>query len=253
MLVTSQAQDRTEQVFLGLYSRPVEAALSTHLKLKAKQGFLVSKIFPKSPAAKAGLQRFDILLSINGQNIFSDIPLTKALEVFKAGEQIKITLLREGEVIHKDVVLGTKPQELCKSKACPSTAPIFDERLKLHLYKMLRDGKTSEQIFETLEKHIRKVQEKSMNQTNSSYQHSTIKVSKKDKEHHISLSFDSQGRYTTIKDLQGKIIYSGRLDTEIQKKRIPQNILKKIESLSAQAEKHFKKNNIPYGKKAITL
>lgn len=248
MLCSLQAQHDEKQPFLGLYTRPVDAALASHLKLKTNQGYVVYKIFPHSPAAKAGLQRFDILLDINKQKLFSDIPLNKTVQMFKVGDKLKVSFLREGEVLTKDVTLSSKPKELCKHKTCPPQTPMFDDHIKSEIFKMMRDGKNADQMFKKLEQHMRHLQENKLQSNNSTYQQSSLKVSKKDKEHKITLQFDANGRHATVKDLNGKLIYSGRVDTENEKKLIAANILKKIDALTQQVEKHCKNNNIPYGK-----
>ena len=248
MLCSIYAQEKEEQPFLGLYTRPVDAALASHLKLKTNQGYVVYKIFPHSPAAKAGLQRFDILLNVNQQKLFSDISLNKTIQMFKIGDKVKVSLLREGEIITKDVTFSAKPKELCKNKACPPHSPIFDEQIKNKLFKMIREGKNPEEVFKKLEQHMRHLQQSKLQGNNSNYQQSSLKISKKYKDHHITLNFDEKGRHATVKDLNGKLVYSGRVDTEDEKKLIGEDILKKIEVLTNHVENHCKKNNIPYSK-----
>ena len=248
MLSSLYAQAQKDQAFLGLYTRPVDAALASHLKLKSNQGYVVYRVFPNSPAAKAGLQRFDILLNINKEKLFSDIPLNKTVQHYKIGDKIKLNFLREGQVLSKDVTLSSKPKELCKGKPCPPQTPMFDEHLKSQLFKMMREGNDPDELFKKLEQHMRHLHENKLQSTNSTYQQSSLKISKKDKEHHITLNIDQQGRHATVKDSKGNIIYSGRVDTKAEKKLIDKNVLVKIEALTHQVHKHCKKNKIPFGK-----
>ena len=246
--LSSQAQDSKDQAFLGLYTRPVDAALASHLKLKPDQGYVVYKVFPKSPASKAGIERFDILLKFNNHKVFSDISFNKNVQLFKPGEEIKVTVLREGKEITQNVTLGVKPKHLCGGKPCPEKPSMFDEHIKSQLFEMMRQGEGPEKIFSKLEEHMRKLQNETLQGQNSKYQHSTIKVTKKDKQHHITLKFDEKGRFVTVNDPKGKLIYSGRIDTDAEKKLLTEDILAKVEKLSAQTEKHLKANNIPYKK-----
>ncbi|MFH0950992.1 MAG: S1C family serine protease [bacterium] len=65
-------------------------------------------VVPKSPAAQAGLQANDIIISINGVNLDKDHDLAEELLAYRPGETIIISYLRGEEEKTAEVVLGVK-------------------------------------------------------------------------------------------------------------------------------------------------
>jgi 2-alkenal reductase len=65
-----------------------------------------------SPAAKAGLQEGDIIVSLNDTKIDGEHPLDALLVQFAPGETIQLTVLRNGSSIQLSVTLGTRPSNL---------------------------------------------------------------------------------------------------------------------------------------------
>jgi S1-C subfamily serine protease len=77
-------------------------------QLGVDDGALILKVTPKSPAAKAGLRWTtrdrrgtihlgDIIVAVNEQPVHNGQDVLKALEQFKAGDTITVTVLRDGE------------------------------------------------------------------------------------------------------------------------------------------------------------
>lgn len=75
--------------WLGVQCRPIDEALRTHLGLAESEGLVVEKTVPNSPADKAGLQRHDVLLSVDGKPLKSPLEL---IEAVNAAEGKKLTL-----------------------------------------------------------------------------------------------------------------------------------------------------------------
>lgn len=78
-----------------------------------KNGVVISYIFPDSPAEKSGLKGTtknklgDIITKINNDIVSSANDLVLALEKYKPGEKISITVLREQKEYKVDLVLGS--------------------------------------------------------------------------------------------------------------------------------------------------
>ncbi|MCA9052528.1 MAG: PDZ domain-containing protein [Planctomycetaceae bacterium] len=87
----------------------VPPALRAQLKLEEDHGVLVQSVADNSPASKAGLLEFDILLAIDGNGISSHRELVEAVQkAGDAGESVKLDVLSGGE--RKEVNLS--PSEL---------------------------------------------------------------------------------------------------------------------------------------------
>jgi S1-C subfamily serine protease len=72
------------------------------------RGALVGKVVPESPAAKAGLQINDVLLSFDKTNIESAAHVYRLLGELAPGAHVLIALLRGGERRTVEVVLGER-------------------------------------------------------------------------------------------------------------------------------------------------
>ncbi len=87
---------------------PTDHPLRSHVDLPEQQGLLVANVVPKSPADKAGLKQYDILLKGNGNDLheMKDLIDLVMSEGAKKGE-IKLDVLRRNK--HETVVL--KPED----------------------------------------------------------------------------------------------------------------------------------------------
>jgi len=86
------------KVMLGINMSEPGAALRKHLKLDDdRQVIMVEKVIEGLPAAKAGMESYDIIVSINDSKEASGETLHKALMEHKAGDKLKIWVLRAGE------------------------------------------------------------------------------------------------------------------------------------------------------------
>ncbi len=103
--------------WLGVYLDRVPDVLASHLKLKNKEGALVIKVTEKSPAAQAGVEKTDVLLSVEGQPIDNPESLIDKLRPFTVGQKVKLGLIHEGQSKTVEVTLGEKPSEMMKDEA----------------------------------------------------------------------------------------------------------------------------------------
>jgi len=83
----------------GVMLEAPSAALSSHLKLRAGQGAVIAFVFPDSQAAKMGVQTYDVILRLNGQDVGYGPGLQQALRAAAAapGSPLEIEALRAGE------------------------------------------------------------------------------------------------------------------------------------------------------------
>ncbi len=100
-----------EAPWVGLVVQTLTPELAYHFALKEKQGVLVREVESDSPAAKAGLQRGDVLTSLNGRPLrFAEEYLQRERE-FGSGEAMKLGVLRERKAENISITVSRFPLE----------------------------------------------------------------------------------------------------------------------------------------------
>jgi len=83
--------------YLGVTLYTVDQYVATLNRLSVDKGAAVTYVEPDSPAAKAGLQQFDIVTSFNDKEVTSAGELLQELHSSQIGEEVKITFVRGKE------------------------------------------------------------------------------------------------------------------------------------------------------------
>ena len=151
-VVTAQAQTPSQaqamRGYLGVTINrlpdPVRAQLPD--SIPREQGILVDQVMKGSPAEKAGLQPFDILLQYNDQKLFSPEQLTRLVGSDTGKQPVKLTLVRGGKVSTLDVTIG---ETSLRESANPGSGP---ESYPLHRYHPRHNGKPGPQALQGNEK-----------------------------------------------------------------------------------------------------
>jgi len=83
--------------YLGVDTSQVPTVVSDQLGLAKGFGLVVDYVEPNSPAATAGVQQNDILKMLNDQILVEPSQLRKLLQTFPDGTEVTITVLRKGQ------------------------------------------------------------------------------------------------------------------------------------------------------------
>lgn len=98
--------------WLGAVVQDLNREMADSYGLKGAKGALVSSINPNSPAAKAGLKRGDVVLSIDGKPVSSHSDLTRKIGQTPAGTKIKLDVAdQSGKKRSVDVLIAERPSE----------------------------------------------------------------------------------------------------------------------------------------------
>ena len=95
--------------WLGVAVQDVTSEMAGPLGLKAPGGALLGDVTDGSPAAKAGLQRGDVVTEIDGKPIADARALKLLIAEDKPGSQVRITVVRNGAQREVTVTLGEMP------------------------------------------------------------------------------------------------------------------------------------------------
>lgn len=100
---------RISRPFLGV--RYAHIASDVALLNNVPEGEFVREITPGSPAGKAGIQRGDIITHFDGKKLTESANLESVIRTKKVGDQVKITIWRDGRTSEFTITLGEAPQE----------------------------------------------------------------------------------------------------------------------------------------------
>ncbi|MCS6905130.1 MAG: Do family serine endopeptidase [Bacteroidia bacterium] len=82
--------------FLGIMIRDVDAKLAEEKSLGITWGVYVDKVNEKSAAQEAGIKPGDVIIKIDGVTVKTSSELQEQVSRHRPGDQVKVTLLREG-------------------------------------------------------------------------------------------------------------------------------------------------------------
>ncbi len=118
---------------IGVSLTEVPASLRAHIKLEEGQGLMVGTVIPDSPAAKAGLQQYDIILKSGDQALKHPKELQTLVDSAE-DKPVSITVQRQGE--HKVIEITPVKREVLK--ASHSQLPMGNDPLGASFDNLIR-------------------------------------------------------------------------------------------------------------------
>ncbi len=95
--------------FLGVELYTVNDYIAYNYGLSKNRGAIITYVQPGSPAARAGLKRFDIIVNFKGQEINTAPELLRILRNSQIGEEVNITYIRGKSTFTTTAKLATSP------------------------------------------------------------------------------------------------------------------------------------------------
>lgn len=96
------------RAYIGVGTRPAPEEARAHV-LEGRHGHIVHALSEDSPAAKAGLAEYDIIVSVNGHPLRPRSPMHDVLLPYRPEEEITLGIVRGREEHKLSVKLGTRP------------------------------------------------------------------------------------------------------------------------------------------------
>ena len=85
--------------FLGIHMEPISDDLAQALNLEDNQGALVKDVGEDTPAEKAGLERYDVIIEVNGDPIKNYSALHNKIAGYQPGTEVELTIIRDGRTM----------------------------------------------------------------------------------------------------------------------------------------------------------
>jgi predicted metalloprotease with PDZ domain len=96
--------------YLGVHIQDLNDTVAAALDLEDDAGVLVGEVVEDSPAEAAGLQRGDLILTINGREAVDTKRFTRRVRRIEAGETATLEILRKGQPMDITVTLAEAPE-----------------------------------------------------------------------------------------------------------------------------------------------
>jgi serine protease Do len=131
-----RANGKIRRGWLGVHIQTVTQDIADGLALGKPRGALVSSVSADGPAAKAGIQQGDVVLTFDGKDVpdmhrlplmvaETDVDKTVPITVFRKGQEVALKV-KVGELQAKDDADDKKADDSAPEPAVPNTEKIAD-------------------------------------------------------------------------------------------------------------------------------
>jgi serine protease Do len=234
--------------FLGVETSNVPRVLSEQMGLPRGFGVVIDYVVPESPAAAAGVEQSDIIRMLNDQIILEPGQLGKLVRSFADGATVNLTLLRKG----KEAKVTVK---LKKHEASANRGPFgfeqewkFDDLGKMDFDFQMPDMtavheavvRAKAEALRAGDEARRSVRRLRVVTTDDGTTKATrfdlgnAKITFSDDQGELKLESVDGKKTLTAKDPQGKVLFSGPIDTDEQRAKLPVSVRQRFEKLEAQ-------------------
>ena len=95
--------------WLGVYIQPLTSDFAEAYGIDEENGAVISDVLADSPAEKAGLQRGDVILTVNGEKIKDHQEFVSRIRQRLSGEKVTLGIIRQKRKTDVPVTLGEMP------------------------------------------------------------------------------------------------------------------------------------------------
>jgi len=108
---TLRRGQRVQRGYLGVGLQPLDENIAGSLGLPKDSGEIVRSVQPGDPAAKAGIQQGDVIISVNRQPVNPDQTVSYIIANTAVGSRVPVELIRDGKRQTVTVTVGQRPTE----------------------------------------------------------------------------------------------------------------------------------------------
>lgn len=112
-----RARGRVARGYIGVGLRSIDADLQQALALSISEGAIVQDVTEGSPADRAGLRPYDLVVSFDGVSVANDSELIRAIASHAPGATARVGVLRDGREESVSVKLAERPARAKSTRA----------------------------------------------------------------------------------------------------------------------------------------
>jgi len=268
--IEKEKKSAKDVAWLGIATDEACEVLASQLGLKQGEGLVVVYVEPNSPAAKAGIQKCDVLVGMGDQMLVHPGQLRKLVRLQKEGDSIKLELYRAGKKQSVTAMLGKMtertdasdalqlmPYQLSDAKVAGTLNGHLHEALAHAGYNPPSANVDLQVSIETARKALHEALTKNGSLTwvvgpgvtnlealaldglNVS-KGTTLTVKKNANSAKSIAKADETGTYVivsnpkkrlTVHDKAGKLVFDGEIETEEQQQKVPTEIWSKAKAM----------------------
>ena len=102
---------RVRRGTIGVYAQTITPTLATAMKLPQDWGVILGDVFPQTPAAAAGLQIGDVVLTLDGKRMENGRQFEVNLYRRAVGDTVNVEVLRAGKVVKFPVAVAEREDD----------------------------------------------------------------------------------------------------------------------------------------------
>ena len=239
--------------YLGV--RGDDSSDALRLRLELEGGLLLRTVRPTSPAGLAGLKQLDIIVSVDGKGLTDQVSLRKVITSYNPGDEVTLKIIRRGETIEQKVMLGEAPtiQNLPLQAIIPNPAADMNLLLNQQLENALGglgDDKLQREMMKQLEKALGNdgagFKQFKFNLGGDMLEDKDLKLGFRgigsmkfvDEEGSIEMKMTDGQRELSIRDKEGKLLFEGPYDNEIDKAAVPEEYRERVERIDSSGDEN---------------
>jgi len=252
----SEREPKVPVTYLGIETSEIPSVVSEQLGLPKGFGLVVDYVVPNGPAAAAGVQQNDILRMLNDQILTEPGQLAKLVRSFAEGTNVTLVLLRKG--VEKKVTAKLGKREM---PARHGMFPGFEKHWDFNhdfgdfgkemqemgreigdaKREMVRDAveKARQEVIRARDearRAARQIQVSTTTDDNGTVRRTRIDLAKaqivfSDSQGEMRIDSVDGKRILTAKDPQGRLLFSGPIETKEDLDKMPADVRKRFDKL----------------------
>ena len=253
-LLHASSPQTAKLAYLGVYTSELKQSVSHQLDLPPNLHLSVEQVAKGSPAHKAGIQQFDILLKLDDQILVNPDQLKYLVHAKKPTERVEMTLLRKGKKRKIAVVLGEielkdnpdqgpvsmnnrffKPGDRIDPDLFsrnPDMNRFFDRHPRIKIPRIFSDSNlfgNIERIDDGALDDNPLYQPEDVQSFSSQSNKSQMLVT--DDEGTLEWSEENGQKSLRVTDPVGKILFDGPIDTDEERESLPPSVARRLEKM----------------------